>query len=223
MNKKLVSAIGLGLMAAVSSFATSVTLVPGAPSVAPGNNTTAPGSVVATTQMTSGPNAFGTTVTVTEYVVNNGGVYDFYYEVMNATTSSDNLSQVAITNYNTTPSVAVANNTATLSPPSKAAGTIFANEASQDTGRDTVNFNFTNSSGDMFAPGTTSEWLEIDTNATSFVTNATEGATVTDGTGIIISGLYGPGAATPEPATLGLLGGGLALLGIARWRRSKKA
>ena len=71
-------------------------------------------------------------------------------------------------------------------------------------------------------PGQTSDLLVIATNATNYATNGTIG--IQDGVAGSASGFsFSPTAATPEPVSMGLLGGGLALLGIARMRKAKKA
>jgi hypothetical protein len=78
-----------------------------------------------------------------------------------------------------------------------------------------IDFNYLASNN--LASGQSTPYLEIQTNATSYVSIGT--VSVQDG----VSG-FGNGfaPATPEPMSVGLLGGGLALLGIARWRRWAK-
>jgi hypothetical protein len=220
MTKKLFSILGIGLGVTLSTaFATSVTVTPGAPAVAPGSNSSVTGTVLATfTGSGSNPSNSAVSASVTEYVVRDGsGNIDFFYEVTNSSTNGDNFNTVGVDNYTGVSSngVMVANNTGTISGHS--AGSITANLASRDGGGDTVNFLFTNG---QFTPGST-DWLEVDTNQTGYTSVGAFTETI-DGGVIQINGGYGP-SPTPEPATLGLLGGGLALLGIARWRKARKA
>jgi hypothetical protein len=156
---------------------------------------------------------------VIEYVVLNGSVVDFYYEVTNSASSGDNVANVQMQNFKPVTPISAENNTATVG--GTAAGTVPSGTAALSTNGSTVTFNFGASPTNILAPGQTSDWLEIDTTQANFMGGATEKVGAADGTGFTLTGnFYGP---APEPATLGLLGGGLALLGVARWRRNKKA
>jgi hypothetical protein len=66
--------------------------------------------------------------------------------------------------------------------------------------------------------GNTSDWLEIDTNATAYAFNGSIG--VQDG-GVASMLAYSP-SLLPEPATTGLLCGAMALLFIARRRSADR-
>jgi len=59
--------------------------------------------------------------------------------------------------------------------------------------------------------------LVIQTNATAFTTGllSVQDQLSANGVG------FQPAAATPEPVSMSLLGGGLALIGLGRWRRNK--
>lgn len=77
---------------------------------------------------------------------------------------------------------------------------------------DVVAFDY-QGTGDV-TPGEVSDLLVIKTDAHNYVVGTIG---VQDGVAGSAIG-YAPGV--PEPATMGLLGGGLALLGVARWRRA---
>jgi hypothetical protein len=223
MRSKFVPMLGFGLAVALTpAFGASIPVVSGGNSVVPGGNNSLPVSATVVASFTgSGANANNPAViaSVTEYVVkdNTTGFYDFLYEVSNNSTNGDTFNTVGVDNY--TPVCAsctsVANNMATVN--GTAPGTVAATLSARDAGGgDTVNFQFANN---IFTAGSTTQWLEVDTNAVNYTTVRAFTETI-DGGVIQINGGYGP---APEPATLGLLGGGLALLGVARLRRTKRA
>jgi hypothetical protein len=79
-----------------------------------------------------------------------------------------------------------------------------------------IGFNYRNAAN---LTGTEStQLLVIQTNATSFTAGV---LSVQDG--LAANGIgFQPSAATPEPVSMSLLGGGLALIGLGRWRRKNK-
>ncbi len=80
-----------------------------------------------------------------------------------------------------------------------------------------VGFNFI-PPGQAVSGAQNSMVLEIMTNATSYVPGF---VSIQDGQAGTGPG-FQPASATPEPVSMTLLGGGLALLGLARWRRPSK-
>lgn len=220
MTKKLWTILALGLAVTLpSAFGSGLAAplsAPGSVPVVPANGSAPPpglsgGTIVATTtQSYTNSSLPAVGVTVTEDVVKEtGGTYDFYYMFTNTSTNADALNAVSMTNY-TGFTTAVAFLTGT--------GIIPAN-ASRDAGGDTVTFGYTNATGAAtLLAGTSTDWLEIDTNAPAYDQNGFTGAI--DGGGFNHDSFFEP--AVPEPVSMGLLGGGLALLGIARWRRSTK-
>lgn len=144
------------------------------------------------------------------------GGLDFFYQVTdNATTggsASDGLTKLTLTDFQgyATSVDYVINNPAGGTAPTT------ADRQAVSNGR-TIDFNFAAN----IPAGGESDWVEILTNATMFSqTNGSIG--ISDGGPTTVGSAPGP-AAAPEPATMGLIGGGLALLGAARWRRRAKA
>lgn len=79
-----------------------------------------------------------------------------------------------------------------------------------------VGFNYQNAAN---LTGTEStQLLVIQTNATSFTAGlmSVQDQLSANGVG------FQPSAATPEPVSMSLLGGGLALIGLGHWRRNNK-
>jgi hypothetical protein len=79
-----------------------------------------------------------------------------------------------------------------------------------------IGFNYQNAANLTGSEST--QLLVIQTNATSFTAGV---LSVQDG--LAANGIgFQPSAATPEPVSMSLLGGGLALIGLGRWRRKNK-
>jgi len=96
-------------------------------------------------------------------------------------------------------------------------GTVNPYTVDRSSNGNVITWDFTGTAGsNEIYPGQTSVLLEIETNSMTLV----PGFLNTDDS--LPAGVAAYGAATPEPMSVGLLGGGLALLGIARWRRSAK-
>ena len=215
-QSKILTILSLGICAPYA-WAASVPVSPGGPAVIPGSNATAPGAVVFVERQdgTSSSNP-AVSVSVTEYVVQAGGVPDFYYKITNTSTIDEAFGSISLTDY-TRVSTAVANNTATIG--ATPAGTIPAIIASRTASGDTLNFEF---AGNALNPGTSTEWLEIDT--TGLLNVFSQNATVTLDNGIItLTQFQSPIAPAPEPLTLGLLAGGLALLAIVHRRSTQRS
>lgn len=138
--------------------------------------------------------------TVYEDVYNNGGVLDFYYQIVNSSSSTDSLSRVTVGTYTgyTTAVDYLLN------------GDVAPTSATRQSAGDSVGFYFT------LNPGQTTDWLEVATNATSMGpgTIALIDSQTTD--------ISAVGPSVPEPLSLGLLSTGLLMVGVARWRRSAK-
>lgn len=213
MTRAILAAFVLLTLGVTIASATSVSLLPGA-SVTPGTNSTAPGTVGATNGpgTLSGPNP-NVTASYSEVVVRNAGVYDFYFRISNASSIPDYFTMINISDF-TGFTTAVANETGPVN--GTAAGSVPSTSASRTVAGDVVTFTFAPST---FVSATTTEWLEIDTNATALTTGGYLQATdATGGTytaiGIIIP--FPGSGVTPEPLTLSLVAVGLAALILAR-------
>ena len=202
-----------------SAWAASVSLTPGS-SVTPGNNdgtfnpnTGAVGyTEVAIASGVIGPPALSVTGVERVYRNNNaclggaigcGGELQFFVQLVN--TGADSLKTIDVTNflgYQT--SVGYINLGGESDP----------NSADRGVAGDVVNFNFLNGSNQGTLMGT-SDWLEIDTNATTFAETGTVG--FIDGGAYSITA-YAP-TGVPEPATTGMVGAALALMVLVARRR----
>lgn len=234
--RKTVFAIGLGLALTVpAAFASSAISPGGSVAVLPTASLPcgADGTGCAASKLNQvlvNPNNAAETATVSELVYLGATGYDFFYQFTNTTTSAnpDTFNEVNMDmfgGYNV--SVAVDNNCGTgqtcIAPSATTAGGAVA---SRDGGAGNgVNFFFQGPAGTdgTLGPQQSTYWLEVDTNAPSFQLGGF-GSVIDSGTATDVPPppLYEPSAA-PEPASLALLGGGLALLGLSRLRKSKKA
>ena len=79
--------------------------------------------------------------------------------------------------------------------------------ASRSTTGSIVAFNYT-PFGDQLEPGTSTPWLIVQTDATSFTSGYVSAQDLTAGSGLALAP-----RAVPEPSSLALLGGGLTFLG----------
>jgi hypothetical protein len=183
------------LVAGSAAFATPVSLAPGG-TVTTFTPTTSSftGTLVGDYTMAFS-NAYENG-TVLEDVYNNGGTLDFYYQVQNSATSTDTLTRLTVANF-TGFTTAVDYLTGTGDTPTS---------ANRQPSGDSVGFYLS------IAPGTTTDWLEVATNATSFNSNGT--ISLLDTLPTTSTNALEPTAA-PEPSTYALLGLGLIALAAA--------
>lgn len=218
MTKNLWSIFGLGLaLSATSAFAATVSLAPGAGiPVVPSDGSAFTGTLVTSMSgnLSNGP---GESASYTEQVYRQtNGFLTFYYQLTN-TSPTDALNEVSLSDFTgVTASVGyLTGNGGTLAPTQTPPG----NEASRTASGFEINFFYQKSGTDgQFLPGQTLDYLEIVTNSTSWAPGTV--SVIDDG--VATTSSLGP-VATPEPFSMGLLGGGLALLGVSRIRRSKKS
>ena len=216
MTKKLLGLLIFALAVSLpSAYATTVSLAPGGTVTPPPTNGSSFSGL--TLVVDTGSEAFTTNTGLVSGTADirvyreAGGTLDFFYLISNNASSSDAIGRVTAVNF-----AGFSTAVAYLTLPSSG---IPPTEADRSSGAgDTIGFNF-QSGGNTLVAGATSDWLEIQTNATNFKTGSTQ---IIDG-GIAAVNSYAPSSAVPEPMTMGLIGGGLALLGVARMRRAKKA
>jgi hypothetical protein len=134
-----------------------------------------------------------------------GGTLDFYYLVTNSASSKDNIGRMTTNNF--------AGFTTDVSY--LLSGGTMPTSADRSTAGDTIGFDFQVSGSNTLQPGTSSDWLEISTNATQFSLIGT--SNVIDG-GVGTVNTYSP-TATPEPMSMSLMGAGLAGFGLLGLRR----
>ncbi len=234
MTKKLLTTFALGLTATLPCLYADTLVPPGTP-FDPATPTTLTGATQLATTGVETVN-FGNTVnplsaTVTETVYRDGtnlacpagGCLDFVFQFSDTTKPTqrfpgilERLTAASFTGFLTDYGY-VAN--------TGKDGTTTADIAPQFFGRsgapgDVVNFGFENKN---VQPGQTTDLLVVKTDAVNFSTQGSIG--VQDGTAGSANGFsFSPAASSvPEPISMGLFGGGLAFLGIARWRKAKKA
>lgn len=210
MKKTLITSLGLGLaLAATSAFANTIS--PGGTGAPDALTIGAGSTLVATISGTISPGTF--TADYTENVYSDptntfcAGCYDFTYVIHNTGTigvveraTGFSFDHVILTDVGWT-----------------AGGGKAPTSVDRSLNGNVVGFNFLAS--DEIGAGQTSDVLIIMTNSMNY----TQGfVSLQDGTAGSAIGLA-PAGVTPEPMSMGLLGGGLALLGVARWRRNKKA
>jgi hypothetical protein len=221
MKNRLVTLLALGLVAILPvAYGSTITLTPGtATGSVPANGGAFPGTFVTDTGVMALTPGLGSAITATgqELVYLTATGLDFFIQVVNNNQSNgtDNLALVDARNF-----AGFTTSVGYLTLPS---GGVAPSSANRTASGGTVNFLFLNSSGQntlgSMAPGglgNTSEWLEIDTNATALAFNGSIG--VQDG-GVASMLAYSP---VPEPATTGLLCGAMALLFIARRRAGSR-
>lgn len=222
MKNKMLLSFGFALsLSAVNAFAAGITLAPGGTTTTPltdNGNLSSQGTLIYTSSPITwnGPYPGESVSAVVEIYKTSTGTLDFDYQFTNTSSSSFSYNLLNEGNFaGFTTAVAYDDNgCGTCVAPNGNGG----NTASRDTSGTTVNFYY---SGTKILPGQTSDWLEVDTNAPAFST--TGGVLgVTDG-GAFSSSAVAPTPSVPEPITMGLLGGGLAFLGVMRVRKSRKS
>ena len=183
------------------AMATPVPLPPGGTVTFAPTMSSFSGTFVTSTSMTfSNPFENGT---VNEDVYRSGGTLDFYYQVVNNASSPDSLSRITVSvfsGYTTAVDYLLNGGDAPTTATRQAVG-------------DSVGFYFT------VSPGTSSDWLEVATNATAY--DMKGAVSLIDTQSTYMSGEPEP-AAIPEPLSLGLISGGLLIIGVARHRALRK-
>jgi len=150
-----------------------------------------------------------------------GGTLDFYYQVTNNVTSSDDLARETNTNFlGYTTYTGFLPDATGLTSAGFVNGTIAPQTADSSSGGSVIGFVFGPLPTEEIPPGSTSNVLVISTNATSYTSG---NASVIDG-GTTTLAAYEPTSLTvPEPASLLLVGAGLLILGKSRKTHSRRA
>lgn len=206
--------LGITLLASLSAFG-QATLNPGGDNPAAPGTLTPGGTVVTTTG--SSPFSFnastGTilgTYDVTVYAdpsnVYCTGCYDFVLTVTSSASSTADIEHITDGSFDTSQ----------VTVGTSGSGDLPNNESRTTSGK-TVSFDFLGSANIL--PGASSANLVIETSSKSVSPGS---LVITDSLGGTFSG-FGDLSTAPEPITTGLLGCGLALLGVASWRKSRKA
>ena len=207
-NRLAITLLVLGIAAVLlpSAWASSVSLTPGGITVTPGNNTGTfnPNTGAAGyTEMYQTSGLFNVNVTAVEDVYLHNGQLDFFIQFYN--TGSDAIQAVDLTSF---AGYQTSVGYISLAPTEK-----------NPTGADLSNagdVTFHYLSGTQGTLTGTSDWLEIDTNATSATLAGTLGFIGDDG-----QKFYEP-TPTPEPATTGVVAAALALMALVARRRLPK-
>lgn len=199
MSLKTLSVLTVAASMAVPlALATPVSLAPGGTVTTFTPTTSSFSGTFVTSMSTLFSNAYENG-TVKEDVYSNGGTLDFYYQVTNNASSSDSLLRMTVSiysGYTTAVDYLLSGGDAPTSATRQPVG-------------DSLGFYFT------VSPGTSSDWLEVATNATAWDANG--GIALIDTLSINLGGLE-PAPAVPEPLSLGLISGGLLIVGLARRR-----
>lgn len=212
MNKKLFLSLGLAL--GVSAFASPSGLTVG--------GTGSPATLLATTNWQTADSATfnGSYIENVYSDPNNSfcaGCLDFVIQVSDNTpapTGSSGIIERVTTSsfagYSTSIGVDTVDAT-TLGLNAGTVGNPLVSPSTASQAADTVSWSFS----PYLNPGQTSELLEIQTNATNFTSGF---LSLQDGQ--TANGMGFEPTATPEPMSLGLIGGGLALIGVIYRRRA---
>ena len=226
MTKKLLTTLALGLTATLPCLYADTLVAPGMSGV-PATPTTLTGATqlattgVETVNFGNTSNPLSATVTQTVYRDGSnlacpaGGCLDFVFQFTDTTKGANN----------TFPGIIERLSSASFSGFLTNFGYVVGTGAAPDS------FGRSNNPGDAISfffninnvqPGQTTDLLVVKTDATSYNTNGSIG--LQDGTAGNANGLsFAPASSsTPEPVSMGLLGSGLAVLGLARLRRSSK-
>jgi len=206
MLKKLFSISAFGLAISLpAAFAAPVTNG-GAVPVVPAGGSSMVGTQVADTGVLNFTTSQYVSGTLRQEVYKeSSGTLDFYYLVSNNSSSVDNIGRLTTNNFagfTTDVSYLTTGGTAPTDSDRSGAG-------------DTVGFDFKGPNGNTLAAGTSSAWIEISTNATSFAFIGS--SNIIDGNVASVT-TYSPTAA-PEPMSMSLLGAGLAGFGLLGLRR----